>query len=302
MNKNIRKLTEGAAITALIGAFLFIDRQFVGTIELLFFWILPLPILIYSSKYGIKKALLVVSALFIVSLMVSTPDKIILTLGNCLLGLIYGGGVYHKINRKLTLALTTLGFVLFLYCTMFLFASFFGYDIIVERQMLSELLQQIGLFNNFSLSRVQSLVIVITIIIPLIIALLQTIVTHLLAVILLKKFKIDDYEIPNILELRLSRVKGIWLLIIYGLMVLYFIFERNFNLPVIIFQISIVIQLFCMAILMFYGVICILVLGSSKNKVTTILLAILAIIIPYIALVFGAVDSIVNLRGRLKNS
>ena len=43
MNQNVRKITEGAMMVALIGVFMLIDRQFQGTFSSTFAFLLPLP-------------------------------------------------------------------------------------------------------------------------------------------------------------------------------------------------------------------------------------------------------------------
>jgi uncharacterized protein YybS (DUF2232 family) len=54
MRKEVRKITEGAAMIALISVFLLIDRQFAGQLNVYFAWIIPLPIIIYTARYGFK--------------------------------------------------------------------------------------------------------------------------------------------------------------------------------------------------------------------------------------------------------
>ena len=300
MNPKIRKLTEAAMITALIGAFLMVDRQFFGAIELVLFWVLPLPLLLYSSKYGFKSGLLVMSAIFFLALLIATPDKVILTIGYCIIGLVYGGSVFNKINRKNILIFTTISFVVFLYCTMFFFALFFGYDIIGERQILSEFFSRIGVLNHLTFTRITAIAFTVLATVPLIIAILQTIVTHLLAVILLKKFNLDNYAIPNIVKMRLSKPKTTALLLVYLLTLILFVFDANLNLTVVVFKINIFVHLLVMAIFMFYGSLCILVIGSDLGKVKPIALALIAIIIPYIAMIIGIWDGLFDLRRKFR--
>ena len=54
MNRQVRKLTEGAMMCALFGLVLLINRQFAGVLELFFVYVLPLPLIVYTAKYDFK--------------------------------------------------------------------------------------------------------------------------------------------------------------------------------------------------------------------------------------------------------
>ena len=56
MNRDIRRITDGAMMAAIIGVMLFIDRQTAGMISGGFVWILPIPMVFYSAKYGMKNS------------------------------------------------------------------------------------------------------------------------------------------------------------------------------------------------------------------------------------------------------
>ena len=49
MNQNVRKITEGAMMVALIGVFMLIDRQFQGTFSSTFAFLLPLPMVYFGA-------------------------------------------------------------------------------------------------------------------------------------------------------------------------------------------------------------------------------------------------------------
>ena len=57
MNNSVRKITDGAMMVALIGLFLFINRQLAGLLDLYAAWLVPLPMVMYAVKYGWKSAL-----------------------------------------------------------------------------------------------------------------------------------------------------------------------------------------------------------------------------------------------------
>ena len=63
MNQNVRKITEGAMMVALIGVFMLIDRQFQGTFSSMFVFLLPLPMVYFGAKYGLRDSLMVLAAI-----------------------------------------------------------------------------------------------------------------------------------------------------------------------------------------------------------------------------------------------
>ena len=66
MNQNVRKITEGAMMVALVGVFMLIDRQFQGTFSSMFVFLLPLPMVYFGAKYGLRDSLMVLVAIIFV--------------------------------------------------------------------------------------------------------------------------------------------------------------------------------------------------------------------------------------------
>ena len=50
MNKQTRKITEGAMMCAIVGLVLFINRQLGNMLEYFMYWVLTFPILVYTAK------------------------------------------------------------------------------------------------------------------------------------------------------------------------------------------------------------------------------------------------------------
>ncbi|MEG0076992.1 DUF2232 domain-containing protein [Anaerorhabdus sp.] len=141
MNNNVRKITDGAMMTALLGLLLVINRQLGGVVEL-FVWILPLPMVFFTAKYGWKDGLLPFSAMIFLTLIFGTPQSIFYFGVTATTGLIYGEGVKQKwTSRRLMLIAMTISVVSNLVTTV-LFASFFGYDIAMEAQTMKQVINQ----------------------------------------------------------------------------------------------------------------------------------------------------------------
>ena len=72
MNKDIRKITDGAMMVAIIGAVLLLDRQLAGTVSSMVLFLFPLPMVFYSAKYGLKDSWMVLFAVFVLLAMLGT--------------------------------------------------------------------------------------------------------------------------------------------------------------------------------------------------------------------------------------
>ena len=55
MNNNVRKLTDGAMMCAIVGVVLLINRQLGGLFQDMFLFLFPIPMVFYSAKYGWKE-------------------------------------------------------------------------------------------------------------------------------------------------------------------------------------------------------------------------------------------------------
>lgn len=132
MNRDIRKLTDGAMMAAIIGALLLIDRQMAGFISGTFLFLFPLPMVFYSAKYGLKQSLMVLAAVFILLFMLSTPQTMFFIGCESIIGMVYGSSIYsHTDNRRIVIRTLIMGALVEL-LAMVVFAAFFGIDLNME--------------------------------------------------------------------------------------------------------------------------------------------------------------------------
>ena len=59
MKKNLRYITDGALIVAIYAIFLLVCRFFSNGLEESVYFILPIPLIVYGSKYNLKDSLIV---------------------------------------------------------------------------------------------------------------------------------------------------------------------------------------------------------------------------------------------------
>ncbi len=187
MSRSVKSITEGAMMCALVGVLLFINRQFAGILEYAMYWILSFPILIYTVKYGWKKAMIPAMAMLLLSFMISMPTTMFYLASALLCGMIYGHGVRKKWPNGWLLTITGILTLLSYLITMVIFAGVFGYDPQEDVLMAERLLELL------SITRVDivQIALLASLLLSVVTAILQTICVHLLAVMLLTRMQLS---------------------------------------------------------------------------------------------------------------
>lgn len=190
MHNDVRKLTEGAMIAAVMGVLLLVDRQLAGLLISYFLFVLPLPMVLYSARYGMKDSLIVFAAVMILSVMLGSLQTIFYVFAESLIGLCYGTGVYHKRSRSMILTMTlVIGAVAEVF-SMIVLASVFGFDIAGEIAAYSELLTELDGMMGAGFTTVVNLeqfVIDCLVVAAVMTGILEGAVTHMLSQMLLKR-------------------------------------------------------------------------------------------------------------------
>jgi uncharacterized protein YybS (DUF2232 family) len=142
MNNNVRKITEGAMMIAIIGVLLFFNRQFAGVLTLYFVIILPIPLIIYGIKYSIRDLITVSASLLFLTLILSTGiGDIAYAILSILVAIVYARNFKLKKSKTIilirTVIITAIGEVLIL----ILFSSVLGIDIDVEIRTILDLVE-----------------------------------------------------------------------------------------------------------------------------------------------------------------
>lgn len=106
-----KKITDGALLMA-IYIVLLIMSVFIPLFILIGLFILPIPFIIYASKYNWKPTLLIIILALILSLMFATIMSLPLTILASFGGLAIGTALYNKENSYQTWAKGALGFIL----------------------------------------------------------------------------------------------------------------------------------------------------------------------------------------------
>ena len=197
MNRQVRKLTEGAMMCALFGIVLLINRQFAGVLELFFVYVLPLPLIVYTVKHDVKSGCICAISISFLSLMISTVSSMVYSIMAVVIGLVYGALCHRKVSNGFLIGCTMLlTMVLEIMCCL-VFASVFGYDLIADARTIMEaaelaaetfgvVLPDVIGINFFLMLAVLAVVLA---------GILEGVLVHLLASAIMKHLKI---EVPSI--------------------------------------------------------------------------------------------------------
>ncbi|MFC2948745.1 YybS family protein [Virgibacillus sediminis] len=109
MNQS-KKITDGAMLTGIF-VLLLIITAFVPMLNISSMLLLPVPFIIYSSRYSWKPAVIMLLAAIILSLLLATVFSLPVTILMGLGGLVIGTAIHHNVSAYETLARGTLAFV-----------------------------------------------------------------------------------------------------------------------------------------------------------------------------------------------
>ena len=289
MNNKTRKITEGATLVAIVGVFLLIDRQTIGLLNGYFTWLMPLPILLYAAKYGLKDSIAPFISVVILSFVVALPTTTVIVFITGVTGLVYGSGVKKgKSNFWLlgsTLFFSTLEYLV----TMVLFASFFGYDLAGELQQAIVTIESYGY-------QILDLDIIVKTIIPIILfvsACLEALLVHILASFILKRLKIKVNPMKSINDVVAPKWLG-WILLAF--MVLNAA-KGYLDYPELLKETIFTISTIAEIVFSIFGLIDIMIYSKvSKRNYIMLFGVILMIIIPSSLMIIGVMDIVTDFR------
>lgn len=191
MNSNVRRITDGAMMTAIVGALLLINRQFAGLLEETFLFLFPLPMVFYSAKYGMKDSWVTFTAILLITIVIGTPQTLFYVASESLIGIVYGGGVYKGTDSRKLVLITMAISVLASIISTIIYAQFFGYNLIEEVAEVKNMITSAASAQGLALPETVNLnqyVLTALIVATILTGVMQAFITHLLARTLLKRF------------------------------------------------------------------------------------------------------------------
>lgn len=280
MNKT-RKLTQGAMLLAIIGALMLVDRQLSFLFEDLIVLLVPVVIVIYSAMYEIKDGALFSFGLVVLTILFGSTTSYIYMPISVVVGLGMSFCVKKNFDRRkialMAIILFTIGEVI----ATFVVFPLLGIDLASQIKELSDLLSKNGLTSSLQLMgiNIPSFLAVVYVATTVIIGMLEGYLTSLITVLLLKRLKVKDIGISNIMDLKISPLASY---ILFGLSILMFINlqglrEKYEILTYVLMCVSVMASL----ILAYYGYIFLLIYGKLSFGKKSVIFIILFVILMF---------------------
>lgn len=133
--KKVKYLTDAAMTTAIMMAILLFSHLTGAEIEELFPFLIPIPVAIYTIKYGFRKGLIPFVAISSLSLFHNPIHGLIYITSGNLIGLIYGSCSRHYSHKQVNILVAILGSLVTNILTLVVFSHIlYGYTILEEIQ------------------------------------------------------------------------------------------------------------------------------------------------------------------------
>lgn len=255
MNNNVRKITDGAVMIALMGMALVLNRQFAGFLEIYFIWFLPIPISVYTAKHGYKNGLMVAFSVIFLSFIISTVTSVFYVISSCACGLVYGEGSRRGRENLWLLFITIITALIAEIFPIFVFSGIFGYNLAEEVIVMKDTIVEMLQISGISQSLIDASLVLLERVLPALIiagvvfsAVLEGVILHLLSVFIFKRLKMPVKKMKPIIEVKIPKWIGYASLLLAVGLLLVFRIEVNEKL---------------VGIISFFGTIGFLILASA---------------------------------------
>lgn len=266
MNKT-KKLTQGAMMLSILGALILIDRLSAYLFSTFIVLIAPIIIIMYSLMQSFKDGLLLSVGILIISFILGNFELtylIFIPVG-IVVGLAYSYGAIKGVDRGTLALIAALTFVVGEVITSYVVYPILGFPV---SQMIEEFklsisetskiggIDYLSMFNQSGIN-FDKMIVVIFLIATVITGVLEGLLVHILALFLLKRFKIKDLGRVNVYEIKPNKIVAYaCFLSMFGL------FFRNKITNDTLLYILLTISLISAIILMYYGYIFITLYGA----------------------------------------
>ena len=260
MNKT-KKLTQGAMMIAIVGAMILVDRLLANWFDTIVTLIAPVVIIMYSAMYTVKDGIYVSIGILVVTFLFGNTDLIYLIYipVGVFVGLCYSYAVNKNMDKRTCLIVSVVTYVIGEIIAGFIVYPILGYSLDSQLQSLkvsldsmnyTALLQSAGL----DISKVLVIGLIVS---TVILGLMEGIVIHLLAVFLLKRFRIKDLGRISIWDMKPN--KTVCYICFISMFSLFFgNYIQNESLYYVLMSLS----MFGAMVLIYYGYLFIVLFGQ----------------------------------------
>ncbi len=215
MNKNTLKLTTGAMFIAIFTIILIINRQTGMMLEELIFYILPIPMVAYSAKFGLKSGIPVMIGMILMSLFFGTITTIFYAASECFIGLVLGSCLNKRVDATKTILLIVLLAAIANLLYTVIMAPVFGFniseDIAQVREMTVKVMSQSGaefpegFFTDFLTDDLLMRMMVISMAVM---GMVQGYITYVLSILILKRMRFPVERPKSLYEFYPPKASG----------------------------------------------------------------------------------------------
>ena len=304
-NSRVNSITYGALLSALLGVLLFVNRQMAGFLDTFLFWIVPLPVIVYCLKFGVKQTLVMGVSMILLSFIIATPVTTFYVIASVIAGIVYGFGVLKGWNAfQLILSVVAVSLIV-MFVTTFALAGVFGYDLSSDIAYVKEMIDMFisgmpGAESALAYMTTSRFILSIIVISSILTSVMEGILVHLLAFLVLRKLKMD---LPPMVPL--GQIRAPILIKLFCFSVLISVVFANVTgitqYDDIIIPLLMIVYAFCM----FYGYILVVVFLASrypdpkKRAVFVLPIILIMLFMPYLTYALGLIDMFTSTRDRL---
>ena len=195
MDNNVRKLTDGALMLAIIGIFVLADVQLAGVLTGYSAFLVPLPLALYGVKYGQKDGMIVLIAASLLAMMLGGFTKLFYIASYGICGLYYGDGVKQHKDMANVIIVTCLIAIFSNAMTTVVLASVFGYDLLGYIAIYTDILDKIGYAQLVGASDISSVIKSIIVFTTIFLGICEGFIIHFCCKLLLARLK---YKVPKV--------------------------------------------------------------------------------------------------------
>ena len=213
MNRDVKKITEGAMLVAIIGVILFVNRQFAGFLGVYFLIILPIPLIVYGVRVDKKYLLIATASVFFLALIFNSGlmDLSYAAIA-CVIAYVYTSNFKKHKNKGVLLLKTILIAVFAELVISFLLAGIMGIDIKASIQYMLDSVDSVLATSNSSMeetfgSNFYQIVLLLYCLGLVLSGIIEGLLVHVISNILLKRLGLEylaptplnEVKIPNVL-------------------------------------------------------------------------------------------------------
>lgn len=295
MNKNVRRITDGSMMIALSAIVLLLNRQSGELFEFAFYWLLSIPMIIYTMKYELKDGLVVSFCILIISFMFSNLTTMLYLTSCIFVNLFYCLGLKKGWPNAVQITmLTIINFIMEVLATI-VFASIFGYSVSEDIEMIQEMIQS---FSHVLPEISDTLVYSILIFTTFLTAFFQSLCVHLTSVLLLKRLNIVNIRIKTVFELYFPKWLGYFSIMIHLFCGIINMYNFNAELKLFVEMIAFGDRMILMAIGYICGI-CYIALKKRKGLLIPFTISLFLPIVQMLWVVLGIADTLYKIREKM---